>query len=76
MSPIGIGSTGEVPALAYSGLSRTTLWTMWSARSGWVPSQPESMTPTVTPLPVRPRLRSFFAAAGEEDMTSEDAVSA
>ena len=76
VSPIGIGSTGLVPALAYSGLSSTTLWTMRSARSGWVPSQPESITPTVTPLPVSPLLLSFLAAAGEEDMTSEEAVSA
>ncbi len=40
-----------------------------------MPSQPESMMPTVTPLPVSPRERSFWAAPIEEDMAFEDAVS-
>jgi hypothetical protein len=71
----GTGNVGWVPALAYSGLKSVTLWTMWSARSGWVPSQPESTTPTVTPLPVSPLSRSRCAAAAEDDSALVDVVS-
>ena len=61
--------------LAYSGLSSVTFSSTWSARSGWVASQPESMTPTFTPLPVNPRERSDRAAAVEEETSSLEAVS-
>ena len=64
-----------MPALPYSGLSSVTLCLIRSAMSGWVPSQPESTMPTVTPLPVRPRVRSALAARAEEDIASLEAVS-
>ncbi len=56
--------------LTYSGLTTLTLWTTWSARSGWEASQPESTTATVTPLPVIPAAR-----VAAPPMASEEAVS-
>ena len=61
--------------LTYSALTSVTLCVMWSARSGWVPSQPESTTPTVTPLPVNPSVRSSSAAPRLDDITLLEAVS-
>jgi hypothetical protein len=55
---------------AYSALYSFTLCTTWSARSGWLASQPESTTATVTPLPVKP-----FARGIAEPIASADALS-
>ena len=61
--------------LAYSALTSVTLCLIRAVRSGCVPSQPESTMPTVTPLPVKPFLRSSVAAWGVDDITFDDAVS-
>ena len=75
--PLSTGTTRVLEesggTLAYSALSSVTLCLTRFARSGWVASQPESTTPTVTPLPVKPLLRSEFAAAALDDIAFVEA---
>ena len=58
----------------YSALESVTLWTTWSARSTWVASQPESTTPTVTPLPVNPAARTAAVPIASDDLVSSSSM--
>src|SRR3954447_1882771 len=77
--PLSTGTTSVLEesggTLAYSALTSVTLCLTRLARSAWVASQPESTTPTVTPLPVKPLFRRELAPAAVDDVAFEEAVS-